>query len=190
MTAQIEAACAFATAAHNGQTRRFGQDEPYIEHPKRVAARVQSIGLSAEAVIAALLHDVVEDTLVTIDQIHQAFGSKVRRYVWIMTDEPTIEGGPNRAARKEITRMKFFMLQGLDCIELSCIKGADCLDNAHGIKKHDPNFWKVFKREVTELIKVMPLMEPTLRGELCDVLEYPRWVTDGDGKIWCNGKLK
>lgn len=61
-------AATIAAAAHAGQTRR-GLDEPYINHPLRVAHHAAQAGLGPDAVVAALLHDVVEDTAHTWDDL-------------------------------------------------------------------------------------------------------------------------
>jgi len=64
-----------ATVAHAGQTRRSG--EPYVTHPIAVAGIVANLGLDAQTVAAALLHDAVEDTGVTTDAIERDFGPSV-----------------------------------------------------------------------------------------------------------------
>lgn len=77
---------AFARHAHEGQRRKSG--EPYILHPMAVALIVaESMGLGYEAVAAAFLHDVVEDTPCTIDTLRQRFGSGVARLVSVLTKQ-------------------------------------------------------------------------------------------------------
>ena len=71
--ARVEEALLFAEDAHRGQRRRSG--EPYIIHPIAVARILTAeFGLNAEPVIAGLLHDVVEDTPHTLDEIKNRFG--------------------------------------------------------------------------------------------------------------------
>ncbi|MNL35737.1 GTP pyrophosphokinase rsh [compost metagenome] len=77
-------AAVFAAEAHVGQ-RRKGLDEPYINHPLRVAAAVEACGLPPEAVAAALLHDVVEDTPVSQERIAAEFPARVAHLVHLMT---------------------------------------------------------------------------------------------------------
>lgn len=67
----INLAGAFAEYHHRGQTRR-GNSEPYFNHTARVAKSVQRIGCTADAIAAAYLHDVVEDTDVTLDDLLKA----------------------------------------------------------------------------------------------------------------------
>jgi len=78
-TPMIVAAAELATAAHDGQRRRSG--EAYVTHPIAVAKVVAELGLDAQSVAAALLHDAVEDTGVTIDDVEASFGSVVARIV-------------------------------------------------------------------------------------------------------------
>src|SRR5580704_9486739 len=76
-TALIVAAARLALSAHEGQFRRSG--EPYITHPIAVATIVAELGLDAPTVAAALLHDAVEDTGVTLETVEEQFGSVVAR---------------------------------------------------------------------------------------------------------------
>src|ERR1700722_17098772 len=64
-----------AAAAHATQVRRSG--EPYVTHPVAVATIVAQLGLDAPTVAAALLHDAVEDTVVTLEAIEERFGPMV-----------------------------------------------------------------------------------------------------------------
>jgi guanosine-3',5'-bis(diphosphate) 3'-pyrophosphohydrolase len=72
---RIEQADAFAMAAHRGQKRKSGQ--PYISHPRAVAAYLMALNLDADTVLAGLLHDVVEDTNITAGDIEHHFGADV-----------------------------------------------------------------------------------------------------------------
>src|SRR5512143_3289384 len=77
--AQIESALAFSRDAHQGQTRQSG--DPYVTHPIAVARILTPLHLDAQSIIAALLHDVVEDTEITSDQIAEKFGTPVAELV-------------------------------------------------------------------------------------------------------------
>ena len=72
----FERALRMAAVAHRGQSRK-GEDVPYIEHPMAVALILDRSGFDEEIQISGLLHDVVEDTEVTLDQIRSAFGDRV-----------------------------------------------------------------------------------------------------------------
>lgn len=77
--ARLAEAFEVAEAAHRGVQRKSG--EPYITHPVAVTALLAEMRLDADALIAGLLHDTVEDTPVTFEQIEQRFGATVRRIV-------------------------------------------------------------------------------------------------------------
>ena len=71
----IDRAYALAEKAHGGQRRRSG--EPYICHPLSVASILVELGMDSESIAAALMHDVAEDTPVTVAEIKQKFGPDV-----------------------------------------------------------------------------------------------------------------
>ncbi|MBQ5322340.1 MAG: HD domain-containing protein, partial [Oscillospiraceae bacterium] len=76
---KIERAYALARSAHAEQKRATG--EPYIIHPVAAALTVVQLGMDTDTVCAALLHDVVEDTSVTLDEVRKAFGDDVATMV-------------------------------------------------------------------------------------------------------------
>ena len=69
----------FAAAAHDGQQRRSGED--FIHHPYGVALILASLKLDEETIAAALLHDVVEDTETTLDEVKEEFGEEIAKLV-------------------------------------------------------------------------------------------------------------
>ena len=79
-TSLFDKAVVFATKAHSGTERR-GKAYPYIIHPMEAAAIVASITNDQEMLAAAILHDTVEDTDVTLEQIRETFGDRVARLV-------------------------------------------------------------------------------------------------------------
>ncbi len=83
---RIEKAMAFARDAHKGQIRK-NSNQPYIIHPIEVAEIIAEYEINHEdLIIAALLHDVVEDTEHTLEEIQEEFGADVARYVRDVTD--------------------------------------------------------------------------------------------------------
>ncbi|WP_217587310.1 HD domain-containing protein [Lentibacillus saliphilus] len=76
----------FAMDAHKGQTRK-GSTTPYITHPIRVAERLEKAGVSDELVCAGYLHDVVEDTPITMEDIQKQFGVRVAQIVSAHTED-------------------------------------------------------------------------------------------------------
>jgi (p)ppGpp synthase/HD superfamily hydrolase len=76
----IDRAIDFAARAHLGHTRK-SDDVPYIAHPVAVAMILQQMGCGPEIVAAGLLHDTVEDTGVTLEQLRQGFGERIAEIV-------------------------------------------------------------------------------------------------------------
>jgi len=100
----IIAAAKLAQRAHRGQVRD-GTERPYIEHPMRVAGRMSLHPKATEvSVAAAWLHDVVEDTDYTRDEVEQACGPSVARLVDALTNQYTAQAYPEmrRAERKRL----------------------------------------------------------------------------------------
>ncbi|MDO8522479.1 MAG: HD domain-containing protein [bacterium] len=95
-----EKAKTFAAKAHDGQILKNVGKDPFIMHPARVVEIVEGIGGGVEEIAAAWLHDVVEDTKVTIEQIRQEFGDSIADMVDGLTDPPSFEGYPNRIRKK------------------------------------------------------------------------------------------
>ena len=122
----IESAFRFAKAAHHGVRRRSG--EPYILHPIAVAKIVsQEIGLGSTSICAALLHDVVEDTDFTTEDIKSQFGAKVAQLVEGLTK---ISGGifGDKASLQAENYRKLLLTMSED-IRVVLIKMADRLHN-------------------------------------------------------------
>jgi (p)ppGpp synthase/HD superfamily hydrolase len=122
----VEEAELFARAAHGaiGQTRAFTDGFiPYIIHPERVASLVSEAQGSPQMRAAAWLHDVVEDTHITLGQIEQHFGSMIVGYIEGLTENK--ESYPTKAARKKAVAdgMKTASL------EIRTIKVADIVAN-------------------------------------------------------------
>ena len=146
----------FATAAHGDQKRKYTND-PYIVHPIAVAEIVKTVPHTDEMIAAALLHDVVEDTPITIDDIKNKFGDKVADLVGWLTDISRPEDG-NRKTRKAIDRDHSARAPA----EAQTIKVADLIHNTQSIEKYDPNFWKVYKEEKIKLLSVLTEADQTL----------------------------
>lgn len=92
---QVREAFEVATAAHAHQ-RRKGDDSPYMIHPLTVAGIVRAAGMDAAAVAAALLHDVVEDTPITLDALRSRFDPRVVELVEAMTEHKDTVGYERR----------------------------------------------------------------------------------------------
>ncbi|HVO72171.1 MAG TPA: bifunctional (p)ppGpp synthetase/guanosine-3',5'-bis(diphosphate) 3'-pyrophosphohydrolase [Aggregatilineaceae bacterium] len=137
----IERALIRASKAHEGQFRKSGQ--PYIMHSLAVAQILADMGLDATTIAAALLHDVVEDTGVTLDDIRQEFGPKIAELVDGVTklkQLPTgVEGMGGKAGDREIEYLrKMFMAMGSD-FRVILIKLADRLHNMRTLSHMPPH---------------------------------------------------
>lgn len=139
-TAIIKKAFHFANQAHRGIKRRSG--EPYIMHPLAVAKIVcNEIGLGSTSICAALLHDVVEDTDYTIEDIQDLFGQKIAQIVDGLTK---ISGGIfGERASGQAENFKKLLLTMSDDIRVILIKIADRLHNMRTLGSMLPN--KQFK---------------------------------------------
>ncbi|MBF2062929.1 MAG: bifunctional (p)ppGpp synthetase/guanosine-3',5'-bis(diphosphate) 3'-pyrophosphohydrolase [Calothrix sp. C42_A2020_038] len=115
----------FAYDLHDGQLRKSG--EPYICHPVAVAGLLRDLGGSAAMIAAGFLHDVVEDTDVTIEEIEQRFGPEVRRLVEGVTKLSKINFKTKTESQAENFR-RMFLSMAQD-IRVIVVKLADRLHN-------------------------------------------------------------
>ena len=140
----------FATKCHEGQVRKY-TGEAYIEHPVAVACMLRkyftfSDDITEDGCIAAILHNTVEDTEATHDDIVKRYGETIASYVWFLTKPEAFVG--NRKLRKalDIGRLR----EAPEVVK--AIKLCDLMHNSLSIEEHDPKFWKTFKREAFELV--------------------------------------
>ena len=87
---QVRAALDMAREAHAGQVRSASGGRPFIDHPVAVAEHL-SAHVSDDALAAALLHDVVEDSELTLDDVRERCGERVAELVGVLTDDESIE---------------------------------------------------------------------------------------------------
>ena len=147
-----EQARRYATTAHAemGQRRKY-TDEPYIVHPAAVVELVRSVTDDEVMLAAAWLHDTVEDTPTTLQDIESHFGEPVARLVAMLTDSAQPDAR-NRAARK----LAHFRHTADAAPEAQTIKLADIIDNTRSIVSFDPHFARVYlveKRIQIDLLK-------------------------------------
>lgn len=120
----LERAFTAADKAHTGQLRKSG--EPYITHPVAVAQILTELGMDLPTIMAALLHDTVEDTSYSIDEIKKEFGDEVTSLVDGVTKLDKLTYGPTAEAE---TLRKMVVAMSRD-IRVLVIKLADRLHNA------------------------------------------------------------
>lgn len=146
----------FASQKHKNQKRKY-TNEPYIVHPLEVMNIVKTVPHSEEMLIAAVLHDTVEDTDTTFEEIEQLFGSIVKSLVKDLTDVSTPNQG-NRKVRKEIDRNHTKNASK----EAKTIKLADLISNSQSIIKHDKDFTEVYMNEKNLLLEILTEGDPIL----------------------------
>jgi (p)ppGpp synthase/HD superfamily hydrolase len=154
----VEKAEQFAAEAHGSiDHQRKYTNEPYIVHPEEVVEIVKTVPHTDEMLAAAWLHDVVEDTPVTLGEVYKEFGKKVGDLVEMLTDVSRPEDG-NRRTRKAIDRNHTERASP----EAKTIKLADLISNTTSIVKRDPGFARVYLAEKKLLMKVLKEGDRTL----------------------------
>ena len=123
--ARILEAYEFGAAAHEGQARRSG--EPYITHPVAVAQELAEMHLDSEAICAAILHDVVEDTEASLGEIREKFGEEVALIVDGVSKLDQIQFRSRAEAQAESFRK--MMLAMIEDIRVILVKLSDRLHN-------------------------------------------------------------
>ncbi len=156
----------FATRHHAGQVRKY-TGEPYINHPKWVRNLVASVNHSQAMLDAAILHDVVEDTEATIEEVFSRFGPDVEQLVRELTyTSKSTEG--NRAQRKALDLAHTAAASA----DAQTIKLADVIHNVPSIVENDPKFARVYVREKWELMDVLRKGDPALYKHAVEVLQW------------------
>lgn len=147
----VQKAAAFATDAHESidQRRKF-TNEAYIVHPQAVAEIVATVIDDPATLAAAWLHDVVEDTPTTLEEIESEFGAEIASLVADLTDVSKPEDG-NRAQRKAIDRAHTANADP----RAKTVKLADVIHNIGDIVRHDPRFAVKYLREKEQLLEVL-----------------------------------
>ena len=154
----------FAALAHAGQVRKY-TGHPYIWHPINVAVKVATVTDDQEMLAAALLHDTVEDTDATHDQIKKRFGPRVSHLVWELTNIATKDDG-SRVARRAIDRA--FMAKASP--DAMTIRLADIADNLKDITVAPGGFAKMYIKEKEDMIEVLGAGDPTLMAEVKTII--------------------
>ena len=143
-----------AKTAHKDQYRKSG--EPYIIHPLNVAIILADLELDKETIVAGILHDVVEDTVMTEEQLEQEFGQEVAQLVDGVTkleQIPLSSGGDQSDAKLEMQAenlRKMFLAMAKD-IRVILIKLADRLHNMRTLKYKKPESQQRIAKETLEI---------------------------------------
>ncbi|MCF8000635.1 MAG: HD domain-containing protein [Halanaerobiales bacterium] len=142
----IADAIEIAVKAHHGGTRKGGDNLPYIIHPIEVALTLQKNEMSDAIIAAGLLHDTLEDTYITVDDLMDEFGEKITNLVIGASEELENRENTSWEQRKEYT-VKHLKNVDLDIKYIAC---ADKLSNIRSmIRDHDKigdDLWERFNR--------------------------------------------
>ena len=166
----VKKAYEFSQKYHAGQTRASG--EPYLVHPLEVGIILTDMRLDTTAIAAGLLHDSVEDTSVTIEQIQAEFGEQVAHIVEGVTKISRIDFASREEAQAENVRK--MILAMVDDIRVVLIKLADRLHNMRTLQHLSPERQEKIARETLEIYAPIAhrLGMGRVRGELED-LAFP-----------------
>ncbi len=148
----IEQAYLFANEAHAGQVRKSGQ--PYIVHPISVAYILVELGMDTECIVAALLHDVIEDTPVMLEEVIDKFGKRISVLIDGVTKLEKIthssrEGLSREETQAENLRKMLFAMN--EDIRVIIIKLADRLNNIRTLGALPPQKQRDIARETMEV---------------------------------------
>ena len=131
----IENAYRVAKEAHGNQIRKSG--EPYIIHPLNVAIILSELELDKESIVAGLLHDVVEDTRMTYEDVEKQFGAEIADLVEGVTKVTQIDWGMDKEDIQAENLRKMFMAMAKD-IRVILVKLADRLHNMRTFQYWSP----------------------------------------------------
>jgi (p)ppGpp synthase/HD superfamily hydrolase len=166
----------FAAKAHGNQKRKYS-DEPYIVHPIRVMETCRKYNSDVTVLAAALLHDVLEDTDCTKEEMfsflssifNDTQASRIAYYVDELTDVYTKEAyrNMNRRKRKKLEAERMEKTSP----EAQTVKYADIIDNCSEITVHDPEFATVFLNECKQLLEKMNKGNRELLSKAREIVE-------------------
>ena len=144
---KIERAYQVADKAHGGQVRKSG--DPYISHPLSVAIILVGMGMDTDCICAALLHDVVEDTAVSLDDLRRSFGEDVAIMVSGVTKLTNMPLSTKEEQQAENIR-KMLLAMNED-IRVILIKLADRLHNMRTMQYQSPDKQRSKSHETMEI---------------------------------------
>jgi (p)ppGpp synthase/HD superfamily hydrolase len=156
--AQLRKARDFAVHAHGAQ--RYG-DKPYVDHLLAVVRILEQFGASADCRVAGWLHDTIEDTSVTRDEVSVEFGDRVASLVWAVTGE----GHGNRQAHSASICAKI-----AQCPEAAVVKLADRIANIEACERGDRHSARYVGEHPAFADAIAPLVDAAMWQRYLDAL--------------------
>lgn len=140
-TGIILKALRFAAEKHNDQRRRDSKSSPYINHPIQVAETLWRVGdvRDAALLVAAILHDTIEDTDVTPDEIRREFGEEVLELVLEVTDDKSLP--------KEVRKQLQIVNAPKKSPRAKMLKLADKICNVYDMTHFPPSNWSLLRKQ-------------------------------------------
>lgn len=140
----MERARIFAMKSHEGQTRKYS-GQPYFSHPELVANILKYMTTDEDLIAAAYLHDVLEDTGVSLQELQRRFGERVAGLVWELTSD---------SEQIQIMGKAAYLANKMNLMsdEAFLIKLADRLDNLHDLSAADEEFRNRYLHQTREIL--------------------------------------
>lgn len=160
----IEKAFDFAKKSHEGQLRKSG--EPYFNHVFATAKNLADLGMKTKTIVAGLLHDVIEDTNVTEEEIRKEFGEEILSLVNGVTKLGTVR---YKGVERKVENLRRFFVSMAEDLRVLTIKLADRLHNIETLKHIRPDKQKRIALETLEIYA--PLADRLSMGRLKGRLE-------------------
>ena len=163
----------FAATKHSGQLRKSGDGTPYINHPIAVARILAEVGqvTDSDVLVAAVLHDTIEDTATTREELEGKFGSAVCRMVEEVTDD-------KRLPKAERKRLQIEHAPHLSN-GAALIKLGDKIANVRDLTNHPPPDWPIERvREyltwAEAVVEKLPAVNSSLESHFRETLQSAR----------------
>jgi guanosine-3',5'-bis(diphosphate) 3'-pyrophosphohydrolase len=165
----------FAAEKHNSQRRKDSRSSPYINHPIGVAETLWTVGevRDVNLLVAAILHDTIEDTNTTVDEIKTEFGEEVLNLVLEVTDDKSLPKQTRKQLQIEHAPHK--------SEKAKLLKIADKINNIRDIIKSPPSNWSLERRQeyllwTEKVVAGLRGVSPKLESQYDELL--------AEGKSW------
>ncbi len=164
---RIERAIRLTLHAHAGQIRKADPQVPYASHPLHVAIMVQEAGGGEDSVIAALLHDLLEDTDVTPEDLHDEFGAEVSTIVQEVSEDKSLPWHERKA--RMVERLRSASPEACMIAAADKIHNLETLVDAHD--RFGPAIWHAFRGRPEETMQFNADVAEALRGRVPPEME-------------------